>query len=95
MGLVFGLSGMLLGWLSWLRSRKKDNEADVGQSITFRVDLEYIKRGVDDIRADQRRMRDEIGSLADRLTRVEESTKSAHKRLDRLDEFAGVHPAER
>ena len=92
LGLVFGLSGMMLGWLSWLRSRKKDSEAETGQSIAFRVDLEYIKRGVDDIRADQRRLRNEMGTMADRLARVEESAKSAHKRLD---EYAGTHPADR
>lgn len=92
LGLVFGFSGMMLGWLSWLRSRKKDSEAETGQSITFRVDLEYIKRGVDDIRVDQRRLRDEMGTMADRLARVEESAKSAHRRLD---EYAGVHSTDR
>ncbi|MNU04128.1 hypothetical protein D3C72_2484130 [compost metagenome] len=51
-----------------------------------RADVEYIKRGVDDIRVDVRMQGQKVDGLAERVTRVEESAKQAHKRLDRLEE---------
>lgn len=81
-GMVIGGSGMLLGWLGWWRLRRQDVCRDAGADAGMRLDLDYIKRGVDDIRREQRDMRDDIGRMSDRLARVEESAKSAHKRLD-------------
>jgi predicted phage-related endonuclease len=58
---------------------------DVGAEIGMQLDLAYIKRGVDDIRVDQQRMREDMGQMSERITRCEESCKSAHKRLDGLE----------
>ncbi|MGG4453792.1 hypothetical protein [Brevibacillus porteri] len=47
--------------------------------------MDYIKRGVDDIRFEQKAQGKRTDELSDRVTRVQESTKQAHKRLDRID----------
>lgn len=73
---------VLLGLLNWLRIRKKDTQKESDTGTELRVDVKYIMRGVDDIRIDQQRMREEMGSQAERITRAEESCKSAHHRLD-------------
>ncbi|MCQ6559769.1 hypothetical protein NNL21_13795 [Paenibacillus mendelii] len=47
--------------------------------------MDYIKRGIDDVRFEQRERGRRFDALSERVTRVEESAKQAHKRLDRLD----------
>ncbi|WP_240353246.1 hypothetical protein [Cohnella algarum] len=51
--------------------------------------MEYIKRGVDDVRLEQRAQGQRFDALAERVTRVEESAKQALQRLDRLDGQGG------
>ncbi|MFC0392431.1 hypothetical protein [Paenibacillus mendelii] len=51
----------------------------------LRNDVDYIKRGIDDVRFEQRERGRRFDALSERVTRVEESAKQAHKRLDRLD----------
>ncbi|MGE6576253.1 hypothetical protein ACQKFM_15155 [Paenibacillus xylanexedens] len=55
-----------------------------------RADVDYIKRGVDDIRLEQRVQAQRVDALSERVTRVEESAKQAHKRIDRKEDIGGV-----
>jgi hypothetical protein len=84
-GVCTGLSGIILGWLGRSRSIRNDTAAEAGRDATLRTDVEYIKRGVDDMRVEQRIQGQRFDILAERVTRVEESSKQAHKRLDRLE----------
>ncbi|MCY9513325.1 hypothetical protein [Paenibacillus apiarius] len=83
---VAAISGIVLGWAGRTRSFKRDVAQEAGAEAVQRVDVEYIKRGVDDIRADLRMQGQRVDGLSERVTRVEESAKQAHKRLDRLEE---------
>ena len=85
-GIVAALSGVLLGWSGRARDTRKADKAEAADGAALRQDVEYIKRGVDDIRVEQRATREDMGKLAERVTRVEESAKQAHKRLDRMKE---------
>ncbi|MED4749967.1 hypothetical protein [Brevibacillus choshinensis] len=80
------LTGIALGWMGRARSTRQDIAQQASSDTNLKVDVEYIKRGVDDIRAEQRSQGKEIEKLAERVTRVEESAKQAHKRLDRIDD---------
>lgn len=77
--------GVFIALVTWLRTRRQDCRADGG----MQVDITYIKRGVDDIRVSQQRLQDDLGRLSERVARVEESSKSAHHRLD---EYIKLHP---
>lgn len=44
-----------------------------------------VNGGINDIRLEMRSQRDVLTSIMERLTRVEESSKQAHKRIDRID----------
>jgi hypothetical protein len=79
--IIAGL-GVLVAVLTWLRTRRQDHYADAGADAGVRLDLEYIKRGVDDIRVDQQRMREDMGRMAERVARVE----------GRLDDHINMHP---
>jgi hypothetical protein len=48
---------------------------------TLSTDVEYIKHGVDDVRFELKDQVRRFDALPERVTRVEESTKQAHKRL--------------
>lgn len=82
-GLVGTISGILCAWVGYSRGAKKDCRQDGETDGVLKSDVDYIKRGVDDIRLEQRAMRQDMSTLAERVTRVEESCKQAHKRIDR------------
>lgn len=52
------------------------------------VVIASVNSGVGDIRVEMRSQRDLIQTMLERLTRVEESAKQAHKRIDRIDPHA-------
>ncbi|NTU28836.1 hypothetical protein HPY27_01505 [Brevibacillus sp. HB1.1] len=83
---IAAISGILLGWAGRSRSIRQDVERRASADAQQRADVEYIKRGVDDIRFEQKAQGKRIDELSDRVTRVEESAKQAHKRLDRIDD---------
>lgn len=68
---------------SAIKSRNSsETKQETTQLTTLIVKLENINDGVMEIKADMRNMKDDVRELRDRLIKVEESTKSAHKRLD-------------
>lgn len=52
----------------------------------LRADVGYAKHGIDDVRSEQRQQGKKFDQLSERVTRVEESAKQAHKWIDRLEE---------
>ena len=84
-GVVGTLSGVWLGWTAHKREGTKEIKSDAETAAVLRVDMDYIKRGIDDIRLEQRTQRSELKELAESVRAVEGSASSAHKRIDRLD----------
>lgn len=78
---VAAISGIVLGWLGRARTVRKDGAQD-GE---LRASVNYIRQGVDDLRVEIRLMRQDYADLVERVVRVEESAKSAHRRIDRLE----------
>ena len=54
-------------------------------------DIGYIKAGIDDLKYENRAVRAEIKDLDERVARCEESTKSAHKRIDEVRDEIILH----
>lgn len=79
------LTGIALGWLGRARTIRQDAAQQAGTDAMQRADVDYLKRGVDDIRLEQRAQGQKFDALSERVTRVEESAKQAHHRLNRLD----------
>ena len=84
-GCVGAVMGMVFAYLSMLSRVKGETKKDGIESGQLRTDIEYIKRRSDDTFIELRELNKTIGEHADRLARVEESTKSAHKRLDEIE----------
>lgn len=85
-GVTATLSGIILGWSARAKEAEKEVRKDAEVDTALRTDMEYIKRGVDDIRLEQRTQGQRVDAMGERLTRVEESSKQAHKRIDRIEQ---------
>lgn len=74
--------GIYQGVSNLKRNQKADNVQEATQMTTVIVKLENIGAGISDIKSDMRNVKDEVKDMRDRLIKVEESTKSAHHRID-------------
>lgn len=83
--IVAALSGILLGWLGRSRTVKQDTVAEASKDAEIMSSVDYIKRGIDEVRLEQKDQGRRFDALAERVTRVEESAKQAHHRLSRLE----------
>ena len=80
--IVSAILGFLLSYFSFQRNKKKDNVEEGENKGFVASELGYIKAGVDDLKREMSEQRKTIGELGERVTRVEESCKQAHKRID-------------
>lgn len=85
LGAIGVVASIVLGVISWRRTKRQDVTAEAGAGAGLRIDLEYIKRGVDDIKIEQRGMREDFGRLSERVARVE----------GRLEDHINMHPPDR
>ncbi|GAB6170094.1 hypothetical protein JCM1393_25540 [Clostridium carnis] len=85
-GLACTLLGAIISYLSFQRNKNKDIRAETREDAETKAKLDYISRGVDDIKLDNKQRDREMSKMNDRLIRVEESCKSAHKRIDNFEE---------
>lgn len=89
--LAIAVSFLSLCFAVWIglkgdkRTDVKDVEARAKENATINVKLDDISGTTKEIKQDIISMNNEIRSQNDRLIRVEESAKQAHKRLDTLD----------
>ena len=74
----------LFSFLAYQRAQKKEHKDEGENKGVMMSDIGYIKAGVDDLKREQRETAASVGRLSERITRVEESTKQAHKRIDEL-----------
>ncbi|MBP3038056.1 hypothetical protein J9303_00855 [Bacillaceae bacterium Marseille-Q3522] len=86
---VIGVLSLVIAYLTYQlnksKSLKSDTKESAKDSAELRAELGYIRKGVDDIRIDLKANEKNIAHLSERVTRVEESSKQAHKRIDTLE----------
>lgn len=83
--------GAIVGFLGYRKTVQKDIEDDAAQKTLLSTDIKYIRDGVNDLRMDFKELKldfkaqdTKIISMNEKLIKVEESTKSAHHRIDDL-----------
>lgn len=89
LGLLIALFSVIISFLGYSLNKQKETKSESRQDAKIQAQLEYIGKGVDDIRIDLKANEKQIGALSERVTRVEESSKQAHKRLDNLEKESG------
>ncbi|OAT71864.1 hypothetical protein [Parageobacillus thermoglucosidasius] len=84
-GLLIAVFSLLISYLAYSLNKTKELKTDSKESAELKAELGYIRKGVDDIRIDLKANERQMIVLGERITRVEESSKQAHKRLDALE----------
>lgn len=87
-GLVIALIGLAISlyynMTSAARASRCENKQDASALTTVIVKLENIGSDVKEIKTDMSSLQVEMKNITERLVIVEQSTKSAHKRIDEL-----------
>lgn len=85
-GTILTIIGMMISfvfsYLVFWKNSKNENKKDGENKGTITSDIGYIKAGIDDLKKEQKETREGMLGFSERLTRCEESTKQAHKRID-------------
>lgn len=85
LGLLCSLLGAVLGFIGFMRYKREDTKEETSSFTKVETKIDYISKGVDDIRLDIKSQDRKIVDIVQRLTRVEESAKSAHHRIDGIE----------
>lgn len=67
------------------RNNRHDDKQEAIELTTLLVKIENINNGINEIKSDVRNMRADIQEVRERLVTVEQSVKSAHHRLDKIE----------
>lgn len=84
-GMLVSVLGLVIAYQTYQLNKNKDVKSDTKQETKLQTQLDYISKGVDDIRIDLKANEKQMVALGERVTRVEESSKQAHKRIDKLE----------
>lgn len=81
-GAIGACSSILFGYIGYQKGLKKDCKQEGVENGVLHADIEYIKRRSDDTLLEVKETNKGLNALAERVARVEESAKQAHKRID-------------
>ena len=76
---------LIVNVLNTRRNRRADDQQDAAERTTLIVKIESINAGINEIKTDVRGLRGDVRELQDRMIIVEQSVKSAHHRVDRIE----------
>lgn len=80
--LVIALVALLFTAFSYRRDQNQDTSESATERATMTADIRYIRASIDDIKLDNKAIKQDVGTLKTKVVELEASTKSAHKRLD-------------
>ncbi len=83
-GVVSGVYGVVSGIRSSRRADDRQTRDDALSLARIEGKLDSANRGIEDMRVEVRTHGGQIAELSTRITRCEESVKSAHHRLDEV-----------
>lgn len=83
--ILLGVLSLVIAYQSFQLNKTRETKKDSKQEAKLQAQLDYISKGVDDIRIDLKANEKQMAQLSERVTRVEESSKQAHRRIDKLE----------
>lgn len=86
-GILSAITGIVLGIWKNKKDGEKSLKEDTVQNTVVATKLDTISKGVDDIRIDFKTQAREIQRMQLDQARLDESVKSAHHRIDELQEI--------
>ena len=85
-GTLIALGAVVVSVVGLLLSSQKDTRQDAAGTARVETKIDSIASGVEDIRVEMRSTRERVNGLSERVSAVESSCKSAHHRLDQLEQ---------
>lgn len=82
--LVVAVAALLFTAASFKRTKFQDNTTNATERANMTADIRYIRSSVDDIKLENKSIQQDIRHMSERLVVVEQSTKSAHNRIDEI-----------
>lgn len=89
-----GLGGLLIAAITLLLTGKRDTKTDAMELAKVQVLLTTINNGVDSLRTEVSRQRDQVGGLIREVTRLSEAHNALVRRVDRLEDACKLHREE-
>lgn len=84
------LVAAIVGFTNIKRNNNTDNRQTTAEMTTVIVKLETLNNNISEMKTDVRNTRIDLQEIRDRLIVCEQSTKSAHHRIDALEERGQV-----
>ena len=82
---IISALALVVSGAALLLNGRKESRQDAASGARVAAKLDAIGSGVEDIRVEMRAIRSRVDGLSERLSAVESSCKSAHRRLDQLE----------
>ncbi len=84
LGAIGTLCSIAFGYVGYQQGIKNICKDEGKENGELKADIKYIKSGIDDIKLDLKVQVKRVNELAERVTRIEESARQAHKRIDEI-----------
>lgn len=83
--LICTVLSVIISYCTFRKNNKKDIETETTERIEMKIKLDYISKGVDDIKLNDKARDDSLKKLDQRLIIVEEEIKTIFKKIDSKD----------
>lgn len=80
--LVIAACALLFTALSFRRTQSQDTSTTAAERATMTANIQYIRQSIDEIKLDNRAIKTDLDELKAKVVAIDESAKSAHKRID-------------
>lgn len=80
--LLIAGGALFVAYLTFRRSQHGDTATSAAERASMSADLRYIRTSIDEIKLEYKAIQRDVVDIRERLIKVEQSTKSAHNRLD-------------
>lgn len=82
---VSTICAIVFGYAAFVRNRDTDKKDEAKTDAVVLTEIGYIKENTEEIKSEQKEQRKRNDEFITRLTKAEESTKQAHKRIDTIE----------
>jgi len=83
-GIASAVSAIVFAFIGYKRGVENRSRAEGSKDGSIETNIQYIRSRVDQMLIEQKDTNKVINGITERIIRLEEATKSAHKRLDVL-----------
>lgn len=83
--LICTILSVIISYLTFRKNNKKEIESETTERIEMKIKLDYISKGIDDIKLNDKVRDDNLKKMEQRLIIVEEEIKTIFKKINSKD----------